>query len=63
MELSLVPLMGHVFSGCVFWGVHEFSITFCKLFADRLGCIPVFLVVGPEATNTGACRQLRGTES
>ena len=63
MELNLVPLMGHAFSGCVFWGVHEFSITFFKLFADRLGCIPVFLVVGPEATNTGACRQLCGTES
>ena len=34
------------------------NIFFCRLiFFDGSGCIPVLLVVWPEASSTGACRQ------
>ena len=58
VELSLVPLMGRAASGGIFWGVCELSTTLSRLSADGWGYVPVLVVVWPEASSTGACRQL-----
>ena len=63
VELSLFPLMGRATSGGVISGVSELSTTLGSLSADGWGCVPVLLVVWPEASSTGVCRQLGGVGS
>ena len=50
VELGLVPLVGRDVLRGVFWGVCEVSRTLGRLSADGWGCVPVLLVVWPEAS-------------
>ena len=52
LELNLIPLVGRAMSGGVL------SATLSSLFADGWSCVPVLLVVWPEAPITGSCKQL-----
>ena len=45
VELGVVPLA----SGGVIWGGCEPSMTLGSLFDGRCGCVPVLLIVWPEA--------------
>ena len=56
MKLDLVPLMGRVMSGGVFWGICELGTTLGSLSADGWFCAPVLLVVCHEVSSTGAAR-------
>ena len=49
VELGFDLLMGSVMSLCVFGGGCELSITLGSLSADEWDCVPLLLVVQPEA--------------
>lgn len=48
--------------GCV-WGVYELNMTLGSLSGDGWGCVLSWLVVWPEALNTGACSFWLGAET
>lgn len=58
LELNLIPLVGRAMSGGVFGGIYELSTNLSSLFADGWCCVPVLVVVWPEASITGSCKQL-----
>ena len=58
LELNLIPLVGRAMSEGVFGGIYELSTTLSSLFANGWCCVHVLLVVWPEASITGSCKQL-----
>lgn len=63
VELSLVHLVGRAISSGVFRGGCEVSMTLCILSTDRWGCVPIQLVVWPEATEYWSLKLLGGTRA
>lgn len=62
--LSPVTLMGRVtLGGGVFWGVCELTMTLSSLFVNGWDCVPISMVVWPEAPSTGVCKKLSGAKS
>ena len=61
--LSPVTLMGRVTLGGVFWGVCELTMTLSSLFVNGWDCVPISMVVWPEAPSTGVCKKLSGAKS
>lgn len=49
--------------GGVFWGVCELTMTLSSLFVNGWDCVPISLVVRPEASSTGVCKKLSGAKS
>lgn len=45
------------------WGVCELTMTLSSLFVNGWDCVPISLVVWPEASSTGVCKKLSGAKS
>ena len=63
VELGLVFLVGRAVSRGVFWGVYELSTTVGSLSAHGWVCVPVLLVVWPEAFQHWSYRLLGGARN
>ena len=58
--LDLVFLVGRSASSSVFWSVCDLIMISGSLYANRLGCVPVLLVVWHAASSPGVCWPLGG---
>ena len=49
MQLDISPLVDRAMSWGEFWGICELIMTLGSLSADVRDCVPVLMVVSPEA--------------